>query len=185
MNAVLARFGRREFLLILSMAVLSVTALTFTFLVLPSLKTYLQISKTESSLSNVAIGGEELNRQLDQFRQDIELLQSRLHGDMASLPEKEIEAHILGKLQQISWQNNIQLVGVEPSAGDTVESFHEILFRVTLAGDYPDLYQWLREVGDELGFVLIKQYEMQTLDGAAKNPLLSVKLTMSTYRALK
>jgi Tfp pilus assembly protein PilO len=185
MNAVLTRLGRREFLLILSMAVLSVTALLFTFLVLPPLKTYLQISKTESSLSNVVIDGQELNSQLDQFRQDIELLERRLHGDMASLPEKEIEAHIVGKLQQISWQNNIQLVGVEPSAGDTVESFHEILFRVTLAGAYPDLYQWLREVGDELGFVLIKQYEMQTLDDAAKNPLLSVKLTMSTYRALR
>ena len=104
---------------------------------------------------------------------------------MASLPEKEIEAHIVGKLQQISWQNNVQLIGVEPSAGDTVESFHEILFRVTLAGDYPDLYRWLREVSDELGFVLIKQYEMQTLDDVAKNPLLTVKLTMSTYRALK
>jgi Tfp pilus assembly protein PilO len=185
MNAVLIRFGRREFLLILSMAVLSITALLFTFLVLPPLKTYLQISKTESSLSNVVIDGQELNSQLDQFRQDIELLERRLHGDMASLPEKEIEAHIVGKLQQISWQNNIQLIGVEPSDGDTVESFHEILFRVTLAGDYPDMYRWLREVGDELGFVLIKQYEMQTLDDVAKNPLLTVKLTMSTYRALK
>jgi len=185
MNAVLIRFGRREFFLILSMAVLTVTALLFTFLVLPPLKTYLQISKSESSLSNVAIGGEELNSQLDQFRQDIESLERRLHGDMASLPEKEIEAHIVGKLQQISWENNVQLVGVEPSAGDTVESFHEILFRVTLAGNYADLYRWLREVGDELGFVLIKQYEMQTLDDVANNPLLSVKLTMSTYRALK
>ena len=70
MNAVLTRFGRREFLLILSMAVLSVTALLFTFLVLPPLKTYLQISKTESSLSNVVIDGQELNSQLDQFRQE-------------------------------------------------------------------------------------------------------------------
>ena len=185
MNAVLTRLGQREFFLILSMAVLAVTSLLFTFLVLPPLKTYLQVSKSATSLGNVAIGGQELNSQLTQFHQDIELLERRLHGDMASLPEKEIEAHIVGKLQQISWQNNIQLVGVEPSAGDTVESFHEILFRVTLAGDYPDLYQWLRDVGDELGFVLIKQYEMQTLDTVAKNPLLSVELTMSTYRALK
>ena len=185
MTAALNRFGRRDFFLILSILVLVVTTLLFTFLVLPPLKTYLQVSKSETSLNNVAIGGEDLNGQLNQFRNDIEVLERRLHGDMASLPEKEIEAHIVGKLQQISWQNNIQLVGVEPSAGDTVESFHEILFRVTLAGDYPDLYQWLREVGDELGFVLIKQYEMHTLDDAARNPLLSVKLTMSTYRALK
>jgi Tfp pilus assembly protein PilO len=185
MSAVLTRLGRREFFLILSMAVLAVTALMFTFLVLPPLKTYLQVSKSEASLANVAIGGEGLTSQINQFRQDIELLERRLHGDMASLPEKEIEAHIVGKLQQISWQNNIQLVGVEPAAGDTVEAFHEILFKVTLAGDYLDLYQWLREVGDELGFVLIKQYEMQTLDDATRNPLLSVQLTMSTYRALK
>jgi len=185
MTASLSRFGRRDFFLILSIVVLAVTTLLFTFLVLPSLKTYLQVSKSEANLSNVVIGGEGLNSQLRQFNDDIDLLERRLHGDMASLPEKEIEAHIVGKLQQISWQNNIQLVAVEPSAGDTVEAFHEILFRVTLAGDYLDLYQWLREVGDELGFVLIKQYEMQTLDDAARNPLLSVKLTMSTYRALR
>ena len=183
MTASLNRFGQRDFFLILSIVVLAVTTLMFTFLVLPPLKTYLQVSKSEASLSNVVIGGENLNNQLNQFRSDIDVLERRLHGDMASLPEKEIEAHIVGKLQQISWQNNVQLVGVEPSAGDTVESFHEILFRVTLAGDYKDLYQWLREVSDELGFVLIKQYEMRTLDNAAKNPLLSVNLTMSTYRA--
>ena len=185
MTTSLSKFGRRDFFLILSLVVLAVTTLLFTFLVLPPLKTYLKISKTEASLSNVVVDGEDLNDQLTQFRDDIESLERRLHGDMASLPEKEIEAHIVGKLQQISWQNNIQLVGVEPSAGDTVESFHEILFRVTLAGDYQDLYRWLREVGDELGFVLIKQYEMRTLDNAARNPLLSVNLTMSTYRALR
>ena len=185
MNIPLSRFGRREFFLILSLVVFAGTSILFTFLVLPSLKTYLQVSKSQKSLSSVVIAGKELDSQLDQFREDIDLLEHRLHGDMASLPEKEIEAHIVGKLQQISWQNNVLLVGVEPSTGDTVESYNEILFRVTLAGDYPDLYQWLREVGDELGFVLIKQYEMQTLDDAARNPLLSVNLTMSTFRALR
>jgi Tfp pilus assembly protein PilO len=184
-SSALSRFGRRDFSLILGIVALGVTTLLFTFLVLPKLKIYLQVSKSEANLSRSAVGGEELNSQLKQFTDDIELLERRLHGDMASLPEKEIEAHIVGKLQQISWQNNIQLVGVEPSAGDTVESFHEILFRVTLAGSYQDLYQWLLEVGDELGFVLIKQYEMKTLDDVARNPLLSVELTMSTYRALR
>jgi Tfp pilus assembly protein PilO len=184
-SSALSRFSRRDFSLILGLTVLGVTALLFTFLVLPKLKVYLQVSKSATSFRSAIVEGEDLNSQLKQFADDIESLELRLHGDMASLPEKEIEAHIVGKLQQISWQNNIQLVGVEPSAGVTVESFHEILFRVTLAGNYLDLYQWLREVGDELGFVLVKQYEMQTLDDVARNPLLSVKLTMSTYRALR
>jgi Tfp pilus assembly protein PilO len=103
---------------------------------------------------------------------------------MASLPLKEIESHVVGKLQQISWQNDIQLVGIEPSSGDTIETFHEILFRVTLAGDYLDMYEWLRQVSADLGFVLVKQYEMKPLDNRTQNPRLSVQLTMATYRAL-
>lgn len=185
MASALSKFNRREFVLILSLSVFAVTALLFTFLVLPTLKSFLQLSKSETSLNNIVDNGADLNSQVEQFRRDIEVLERRLHGDMASLPEKEIEAHIVGKLQQISWQNNIQLVGVEPSAGDTVESFHELLFQVTLAGEYMDLYHWLGAVSDELGFVLIKRYEMRTIDDTAKNPPLSVQLTMSTYRALR
>jgi Tfp pilus assembly protein PilO len=181
---VLRRFGRRELLLILSLLVFAVTSLAFTFLVLPNIKEYLAVTRTESALSMVADSGDLLNHQINSLTSDIEALQRRLHGDMASLPVKEIESHVVGKLQQISWQNDIQLVGIEPSAGATIETFHEILFRVSLAGDYLDMYQWLREVSEDLGFVLVKQYEMQPIDENALNPRLSVELTMATYRAM-
>ena len=185
MLASLSRFGRKDLFIILSVTVLAVTSLPFTLLVLPKIKTYLEFAQTETNLSKTVVRGDQLNGQLKQFHSDIDLLQRRLHGDMASLPEKEIEAHVVGKLQQISWQNEIQLVGIEPSAGATIDSFHEILFRVSLAGDYLDMYRWLREVGNELGFVLIKQYEMRPIDSLEKSPRLSVILTMATYRALR
>jgi Tfp pilus assembly protein PilO len=185
MLASLNRFGRKELFVVLSITVLVLTSLPFTFLALPNIKIYRDISNTEINLSKMVDNGDQLDSQLKQFTSDIDLLQRRLHGDMASLPEKEIEAHVVGKLQQISWQNDIQLVGIEPSAGATIESFHEILFRVSLAGDYLDMYRWLRDVGNELGFVLIKQYEMRPLDNLEKEPRLSVILTMATYRALR
>ena len=183
MLTLLHRFGRKELFVILIITVVAVTSLPFTFLVLPKIKIYRDVAKTEVNLSTVVDNGDQLDGQLRQFQSDIDLLLRRLHGDMASLPEKEIEAHVVGKLQQISWQNDIQLVGIEPSAGATIESFHEILFRVSLAGDYLDMYRWLREVGNELGFVLIKQYEMRAIDSLEKDPRLSVILTMATYRA--
>ncbi len=185
MLTALNRFDRKEFWLILALTVFTVMALLFTYLVLPKIKIYRGVSKTEITLSKVVENGNLLDKQLAQFHRDIDLLQRRLHGDMASLPEKEIEAYVIGKLQRISWQNNVQLVGIEPSAGATIESFHEILFRVSLAGDYFDMYQWLQDVSSELGFVLIRQYEMKPMENLSQNPRLSVKLTMATYRALR
>ena len=185
MRAVLGRFDKREFSLILALIVFAVMALLFTYLVLPRAKIFRDVSTTEVTLKKVVENGDLLDTQLAQIQGDIDLLQHRLHGDMASLPEKEIEAYVAGKLQRMSWQNNVQLVGIEPSDGATIESFHEILFRVSLAGDYFDMYQWLREVSNELGFVLIKQYEMRPMDNISQQPRLSVTLTMATYRAMQ
>ena len=185
MVTALSRFDRREFFLILTIIVFAVTTLVFTYLVLPKIKIYLAVAKTESILNNVVDNGAQLNDQIQGLSRDIDLLQRQLHGDMASLPVKEIEAYVVGKLQQISWQNDIQLVGIEPSAGATIETFHEILFRVTLAGDHLNTYRWLREVSSELGFVLVKNFAMQPMEDRAQNPRLSVQLTMATYRAMR
>jgi len=184
MASVLNRFGRRDLLLMLTLLVFAVTSLAFTFLVLPKIKTYLAVTRTETALAMVVDDGDILGTRIKTVGSDIDSLQRRLHGDMASLPMKEIESHVVGKLQQISWQNDIQLVGIEPSSGDTIETFHEILFRVSLAGDYLDMYEWLQQVGADLGFVLVKQYEMKPMDNRTQNPRLSVQLTMATYRAL-
>ena len=185
MVTALSRFDRREFFLILTIIVFAVTTLVFTYLVLPKIKIYLAVAKTESILNNVVDNDAQLNDQIQGLSRDIDLLQRQLHGDMASLPVKEIEAYVVGKLQQISWQNDIQLVGIEPSAGATIETFHEILFRVTLAGDHRNTYRWLREVSSELGFVLVKEFAMQPIEDRAQNPRLSVELTMATYRAMR
>jgi len=185
MFTILNRFDQKELALILALVVFATTSLLFTYLVLPKIKIYRDIAKTESTLSKVVESGDLLDDQIAQLRGDIESLQRRLHGDMASLPEKQIEAHVIGRLQKLSWQNNVQLVGIEPSAGATIESFREILFRVNLTGDYFDMYKWLQDVSSELGFVLIKQYEMNPMNDSPGSPRLSVKLDMATYRALR
>jgi len=183
-NGYFSRFNRRDFVLLLTLGTFAIVALMFTFLVLPKLKAYLAVSKTEQALAMVIDNGDLLDAEIGRIRDDIGTLEKQLHGDMASLPMKEIESHVVGKLQQISWKNDVQLVGIEPAAGETIESFHEMLFQVSLAGDYMDKYQWLRKVTTDLGFVLIKQYEMRPVDDRALNPRLSVELTMATYRAM-
>ena len=181
----IGRYDRKELAIIIALIFFSTSALAFTYVVSPRVKTYRATAQIETTLIKVVENGDLLDNQLSQLGKDVASLQRRIHGDMASLPEKEIESYVIGKLQRLSWQNNVQLIGIEPSVGETIESFRELLFQVSLSGDYHDMYQWLQDVSDELGFVLIKQYEMRPIDNTSLSPNLSVKLTMATYGAMQ
>ena len=51
-----------------------------------------------------------------------------------------------------------------------------------VAGDYFDLYTWLQELGDKLGFVVIKSFNIRPLDARAAEPRLTARLTIVSYR---
>ena len=113
----------------------------------------------------------------------LENLKYRLHGDMANLPVREVEAYIVGRLQRISWNNDVELVSVEPAAGERVQVFQEILFNVQLVGEYEVLYHWLWEARNELGFVVVKEYGLVRRDQVDDNPRLLADLSLASYRS--
>ena len=59
--------------------------------------------------------------------------------------------------------------------------FVESPVEVEVTGDYFDIARWLRELSSELGFIVVKEYEMQPVTRDA-NPLLRMKITMVLYR---
>ncbi|MDH3642139.1 MAG: type 4a pilus biogenesis protein PilO [Gammaproteobacteria bacterium] len=115
---------------------------------------------------------------------EVKTLSHRLQGDMANLPVRQMEAFIIGRLQNISWRNDITLVGVEPAIGESVEMYREVLFRVELSGDYFSLLDWLGDVSSELGFVVIKEYQLSVADIDPQDPLLTTKLLLAAYRVM-
>jgi len=120
------------------------------------------------------------------LRTDVGVLERDLHGDMANLPPKQMEAYIIGRLQGISWRNDVQFIGVQPADGGLSEQFSELLFNVELQGQYFDVFAWLESVREELGFVVIKQFEMTPVNqSGAEAPELQVNLTMASYRRVE
>ena len=182
MYEVLRRYDRREFALILLLIGAVLLAPITTYVIWPKWKAYRTVSQSRDTLVLATAENGELDAQLESLRLDVGGLEKRLHGDMANLPPKEVEAYIIGRLQAISWRNRVELIGVEPREGERIERFREVLFNVRLAGDYFDLYSWLRDLGSELGFVVIKQYQMAPLDRSEPNPRLSADLTIAAYR---
>jgi len=154
-------------------------------LLLPKIKAVRTASQQVSVLEEAAQDGGELERHLQEQHAKIEELRFRLHGDMANLPVRQVEAYIIGRLQKVSWNNAVELVSVEPAIGERVQIFQEILFNVRLVGQYDDLYHWLRETREDLGYVVVKEYALTRHDNEDDGPLLAANLSLASYRAVE
>ncbi len=129
--------------------------------------------------SDIAV---DLDQQLIARQATIDELKFRLHGDMANLPLKQVESYVIGKLQKISWRNDVDLVSVRPATGERVQIFDEVLFNIELIGEYDDIYRWLWDAKNELGFVVVKEYAMRRRDNVDDNPRLLTTVSLASYR---
>ncbi len=172
---------RTAIMLIISTALLIAAALG-TYVIWPEIREYHGSLTTRNILEQVAQNGGALDTQIASLKKEVESLDHELHGDLANLPENQIEAFIIGRLQGISWQNNVELQSVRPGKGNIINVFEEIVFNVKITGDYFDLYGWLKDLGDELGFVVIKRFSIRPLDTTRAEPTLTADLTIVSYR---
>lgn len=175
----------RTFVLMLSALVLLVVALPVTYLLIPQIKLY-QANDTEfGSLSQAIVNSDSLERQLLSIGKEVKTLSRQLHGDMAQLPLKQMESFIIGRLQKVSWENQIELVAVRPGEGRQVQNFRESLFDVKLVSGYHNFFKWLQMVSDELGYIVVNQFNISPRSTeASDNPQLNISLTLVSYRMI-
>ncbi len=153
--------------------------------VLPKFKSLQAAKKNVSVLVEASRDGAELDRHLEEKHAQLEALRYRLHGDMANLPARQVEAYIIGRLQKVSWNTNVELVSVQPADGELVQVFQEMLFKVELVGKYHDLYRWLWEARNDLGFVVVKELAFTRDDDNDDEPRLQANLNLASYRTIE
>jgi len=177
------RLDARSLNLLLAGITLVIATASISYQLWPEFKTYRAAVESRDSLQSVVANDNKLVDTLDALRNEVRNLRQSLHGDLATLPTKEMQGYIIGRLQGISWRNKVEFLGMQPRQGEPIEKFQEILFDVQLLGDYFDLYNWLRDASRELGFVVIKQYQMTPVRPDAEDTLLGVRMTMAVYRS--
>ena len=182
MDRLLANMEPRTILLLMTSVALLVAAALASYVIWPEARSYRQSLNTLSTLESAVSQEASLGAQLAALKGELDSLQRQLHGDMVNLPDNQMESFVIGRLQGISWRNKIELMGVRPGKGGTIQGFEEILFDVEIAGDYFDLYTWLRELSKELGFVVVKSFNIRPLDNGDTAPRLTARLTIVSYR---
>ena len=125
----------------------------------------------------------QLQQAIDQERERIRQLQLQLHGEAGNMPVNEMEAYLVGRLQELAWDAGIELMGVRPGAAKRIMEFEEISFKVDVKGEYRNLYRWLDSIDDALGFMLVTNYEISLSSGRTDTTELKMHVTIVFYRS--
>jgi Tfp pilus assembly protein PilO len=153
--------------------------------VAPQFKAYRAAAGARAALEATRASEPPVEQLLNARREEIAELGRRLHGERADMPARELEAVVVGRLQNVSWRHDVELTSVRPGRGEQLDVFEELLFDVELGGRYGDLYAWLEDLREEIAFVVIKSCSIRRAeDEAAGEPKLRATLTLASYRAL-
>jgi len=185
MEALLEKTEPRTLLLGLGGVVLLLVLVMVMYLLWPQVQKYREYSRSQEILGQAAPGNAGLALQLEQVRDEVSTLSRKLHGDMAGLPAKQMEAFIIGRLQTISWDNDVRLVSVKPGVGERIQNFQERLFEIQLRARFHDFYRWLNKTGEDLGFIVVKNYRINPRGRLDLDPELDVRLTIVSYHLVK
>ncbi len=172
----------RERLLVAAGALVLLGASLVSYLIKPQVVALRHAIEARDTQLQLRGSSGDMQALLSQRAEVVEQLRIRLHGSTSDLPQRETEAYIVGRLQNVSWRHGVELQSVEPMAGDDAGSFRALLFRVKLAGGYRQLYAWVSELREELGFFVVTEYRLQRSSDAAEDALLKAELTLAAYR---
>lgn len=183
MNSPLQKIGMRELRLLLLGTGLVISVVVVTATLLPKMKQYSAVTREVSVLEEARANSPDLERHLQERHTKIEELKFQLNGDITNLPFKQVESYVLGRLQKISWRNDVELVSVEPASGQKIQIFRELLFNIEIVGEYDNIYRWLWDAKNELGFTVVKEYSMSRRDNIDDHPRLLAEVSLASYRA--
>jgi len=152
------------------------------YVVKPQYQSFQDKSASYEMLQGQIDNQAQMQQLIEQQRGKIKTLQLQLHGEAGQLQVNEVEAYLVGRLQEFAWDAGIELSGVRPGQAKRILEFEEMSFKVDVSGEYKNLYQWLNKIGDKLGFMLVSNYEISLAGRKNEQENLKMSVTIVFYR---
>lgn len=167
-------------LLLLMGSILLLTLLAaYLYLFKQSLADYRKSLQTLQSMKSEVQPGIPISSQIESTQLSLLQLQQRLEGQDPQLPLNQKFASMIGQLDAISSNHEVQLKAITPGEVINVFMFQELPINIEITGSYFSLFDWLQQVENDLGAVIVKQFEIiPNLE--TKNR--SMKLTLVSYQ---
>jgi Tfp pilus assembly protein PilO len=104
--------------------------------------------------------GVPVSNQINLLQQQITQLNQQLHGNNQKLPSNQMIVSVIRQMDTIAATHHIKLVSVEPGEVEKIYIFQELPFHVVVVGNYVNLFDWLDQIGQHLGPIVIKNFEL-------------------------
>lgn len=169
--------------LMVSLACVVIVAAVLLYVIKPQFQSFSENRASYEMLLNQIDDSSQLEQSIDASRKQIQDLSRQLHGEAGDMPVNEIEAYLVGRLQTLAWESDIELVGVRPGLARRIMEFEEISFEVDIKGEYNQLYDWLNRIGDVLGFMLVTNYDITLSNSNNRKSELNMHMTIVFYRS--
>lgn len=124
------------------------------------IKEFNQARNTLTLLENELQSGIPLGNQIDLFQQQITKLNQELHGSKQKLPLNQMIVSVISQMDTIAAAHQVKLISVEPGSVEKIYIFQELPFNVVVVGKYVNLFDWLDQIGRDLGPIVIKNFEL-------------------------
>jgi len=165
--------------LILMASLLLLTLLGgYLYVIKPGLGNYRQTQQTLSLLQDELSFGVTVPEQLTATQNTVQQLEQQLMGSAPNMPINQKTAFVIGRLDAISSQHQVHLHSVKPGEVASIAMFQELPFNIELGGSYFKLVDWLQQVEQDLGPIVVKEFTLRP------NPVgndLIMKLTLVAY----
>ena len=139
-----------------------------------------QQQQTLTLLQDEVTTGIPLQNRIKSQQQLVKQLNTKLHGAGAEdLPTNKMVPHIIGALDKIANRHKVNLASVKPQNTESLFTFREVPFQIEISGEYFNLFAWLRDVENELGPIVIKQFDISSIAQSNDRRMI---LTIASYQ---
>lgn len=169
----------RTLVFLLVSLILMALAASYLYVIKNPFKDYRQYQQTLSLLKNEVQTGIPLQNQIETQQQLVEKLNIKLHGTGSKLAVNKMVAYVIGELDKIAKRHQVNLASVKPQNPETLFTFKELPFQVEISGDYFSLFAWLKDIENNLGPIVIRQFDLAAIGQDKQRKML---LTIVVYQ---
>lgn len=178
----LAKF-RISFLVVVLAAVIGLLSLLSWKTVFKApISQYMQLKEEHALFELTQYDPSAMNNEIRLLSNSINQLQKEMFGETHNIPPRQMTAHIIAQLDQLSSRHNVKLKGIKPLERSKILMFEQLPFDIEVTGRYLDLYHWLNDIDEKLGPLAVTQF---TINTASKGRDLNLRLKLASYKVVE